>query len=114
MTDSLSESLECSNGTDLNLSFVEVQLEVSDEIPSDDWTRDIGFDCCELVGFSSEPDLELLAAEALDLVPINSPEAYVRVRLISRIRLAGAYLLPGIDQDFCTPFVVKWGLVSTP
>ena len=75
---------------------------LSDEIPSDDWTRDVGFDCRELVGLPAKFDLEALAAEALDLVAVDGPEAHVWVRLISRIGWPGADLGTGIDEDVHT------------
>ena len=60
----------------------EIQLEVSNEIPSDDGSWDICFDSLEFVGFASDLDINVLAS---DLVAVDRVEADIRVRLISRI-----------------------------
>ena len=53
----------------------EIQLEVSNEIPSDDGSWDICFDSLEFVGFASDLDINVLASEAFDLVAVDGVEA---------------------------------------
>ena len=77
-----------------------IELVVTNEIPSDDWTWNICFDGLELVGLAPYFDHDVLAAKALDVVAVDGLQANVGVDLISRIRWPGADLGPGIDQDF--------------
>ena len=75
---------------------------MAEEIPSNDWTWDIGLDGLELVWFAPYFYHDVLVAEALDLVAVDGLQANVWVNLISRIGWPGADLGPGIDQDFLT------------
>ena len=72
---------------------------MSDEVPSNDWTWNVGLDGLELVGLAPYLDHDVLCTIALDLVSIDGLQAGVGIRLISMIRWPGADLGTGIDED---------------
>ena len=80
---------------------------VSHEIPSQDWSLDIGLDGLEWVGFPPNSDCNLFVPETLDPGAIDGSEEEVRHDLVTWIWLDHCDLTATVDKVPSFRFSIK-------